>query len=416
MRFAGQLSYDPTDGLRLNYRTTELERLPKGNVLQGMLSNGKSCTLFGHFGNGHPGFSFTPGGMSWNQSGYAGMALFGANANADFRINAINFRPTRFKQFIERHIAQTQDFFSPISPIVAAIGNGSLKVKPSAATQFVGSDIRSSIFSPNKAALAKLQKVYESVRTEHPDVHFFKFSKIEYELRLEWESSVKLEDAEAAVMKVCDLLTLMSNSACYPEYLQVEVNRDEGSPVALDLMVDYRIKRDVLDLIRKHAESDVGLINLSAINFDRVLNCWLTKEAQFEAVISAARFEIGYRTHHTAQAEVVLLCSQIESIAVQMGNHKDKYNAPIRQYGTDRIRKLLEATLSTQDVGAALSNLRNEIAHVGRPRKILNKLQLRGVIRVATALHLVVRNYLLQNLEITAAVANSLIDDLTPDP
>lgn len=78
------------------------------------------------------------------------------------------------------------------------------------------------------------------------------------------------------------------------------------------------------------------------------------------------------------------------------------------------IQKILSKA-GEADIGTGIGELRNEIAHVGKPKELLGSLSITDMIKISQYLQMTIIGYILTRL----GVDRNLIDDyqirLTPD-
>lgn len=94
---------------------------------------------------------------------------------------------------------------------------------------------------------------------------------------------------------------------------------------------------------------------------------------------------------------------------------KGKYEYGLRNYASDKLRKRLAGLLNCaeDDIGEHVSDLRNDIAHVGRPKKLLQKIDQRQQFLISIALQAVVIGYALEEIGAAPRVREKYQDALT---
>lgn len=115
---------------------------------------------------------------------------------------------------------------------------------------------------------------------------------------------------------------------------------------------------------------------------------------------------------------VVLYATQIEGIHVEEHGPKGrKYAYPIEKYASSILVELLKKRLCVTTLDAVtegISDIRNEIAHVGKPAKLLKKLSNSDLSDIALCLELIVVGYVLRKLGVAAPVVMQYQEGFAP--
>lgn len=135
-----------------------------------------------------------------------------------------------------------------------------------------------------------------------------------------------------------------------------------------------------------------------------VLSNWFKVYDDFRVLSVAHQYETGYRTLHYAHSDIILYSTQLEAINLDLGGPSaTKYVGPIETYASPelafQLRKVFEK-VNECDLGKAISTIRNELAHVGRPKVMMNKLSIDDYVDIGHMLRLVVISHLLEKLGI----------------
>lgn len=113
----------------------------------------------------------------------------------------------------------------------------------------------------------------------------------------------------------------------------------------------------------------------------------------------------GSYSRHQIYAEIVLVLTELEGISMNLGKG-GKYSLAIKEYAHTPLLQKLKSLCGREDVeGVAefLSDLRAEIAHVGKRRTILKQQNSYGLVRVSRCLKLVVASKILSELGISSS-------------
>jgi hypothetical protein len=158
-------------------------------------------------------------------------------------------------------------------------------------------------------------------------------------------------------------------------------------------------------------------ITFNKIDFRSVLEQWLCIDDEYISTISTIQRETGFRAIHALYGEVVMHVTQLEAISYDEGKKDSKFVYPIRKYGSDEVYFAICASFckaGVTDVGEGISALRNEIAHVGRPKKVLRKLTSQDVGNLNRLIFLVIVGKVLDRLGVPPGICHSYQNRLIP--
>ncbi|MFQ1844125.1 HEPN domain-containing protein [Aeromonas veronii] len=135
-----------------------------------------------------------------------------------------------------------------------------------------------------------------------------------------------------------------------------------------------------------------------------VLSNWLDVYDDFQVLSVSHQYETGFRTLHYAQSDIILYSTQLEAINVDLGgSSSEKYVRPFNTYASSELEsqlvKIFEKT-GEANLGRAIASLRNELAHVGRPKVMMRKLNIDDYVDIGQILRLVVISHLFAKLGI----------------
>ncbi len=135
-----------------------------------------------------------------------------------------------------------------------------------------------------------------------------------------------------------------------------------------------------------------------------ILISWIKSPKIFSTIVPSIQHETGFRDEHPAHGEIVLYATQLESIS---SRRSDKYDYPINTYGSDKVKNGLRnifSNINSESIGKNIGGLRNEIAHVGRPKELLNALSLKDLVYLGQYLQIIIIAYILTNLGVSKEV------------
>lgn len=139
-------------------------------------------------------------------------------------------------------------------------------------------------------------------------------------------------------------------------------------------------------------------LTIKNIDIEKAIKEWHDIADGYTSVVSSIQHETGYRTQHGIHSDLVLFSTQLEHINLMFkGKTVEKYTGPINKLGSPELIGLLcqKLGVTNNDYGKQLADLRNEIAHVGRPKKLLTKIGSHDQLVIAICLRLIIQSYLL---------------------
>ena len=416
-RFPGTLHYSLEDGLVLTYRITDDTKLPDAQALHGVLDTGDMCTLFGRFSTTKAGFTVKNGLPTTNGKQGFRMLAVGAFLDPSITVDELQFTPSGFRAFIlprgHEHLGKYSD--KPIETI--EIPDGRLEIRTSGNFNLAASDITTDLYSRDAQALSALSAAYQDVNSRFPNAFFMLKKKLEYIFRLQTAKPIPLVSCFSFAADICGFFALLLNRPTYPQTLTALLRNDAEPPISIALYPSLGLNvATIRQLNRQDIETQLPLTSAD-LSFGPVLQNWMSDPKRQSVLLSSIQHEVGFRTEHTVHGDLVLYASQLESIAYEASHIKDKYEYPIIKFGTARLNSILESTLGVKgstEIGKAIGDLRNEIAHVGRRRVRLAELSLADLMRVSTCLRLIVASYTLASIAVPPHAISRYLDNLAP--
>lgn len=417
-RFSGSLAYSPEDGVILTYRKADDGNVPDTTVLHGILDTGEMCSLFGDFSLSRAGFTIR--NELHTSNGKCGFKLLvvGAFVREDFALDDIYFTVSGLQDFLVHEGWKNSIRFEQEAIHTTPLSFGSLELRTYGNFDFLPDDISAAIYSTDDAARSDLIATFAELRQRHPNTTFMlKSGNIEYKFRLRLSSPTECVVAYRRINDICNLFALLRDSPTHPEEIEALLPDDQVGGRAATLYPSLVLNPATVELARRPKSHVLLPLNAGNLSLPDILAAWFNSEFRESILVSAMQHEIGYRTEHSAHGDIVLYASQLESISHAAKRSRDKYEYAINTYGSPKLLALLERIFDVRGVravGEAISDLRNEIAHVGRPRKLLSSLDLGGLIDIAICLKLVLSAFVLRNIGIQEHLTGRYVDALLP--
>jgi hypothetical protein len=414
-RFTGTLSYSPEEGVVLSYRKSDDTLLPDSSVLHGILDTGEKCSLFGDFSLSFPAWSNINGLTT--ESGTAGFKLLavGEFQNEPCMVNSVRFTLSGLQEFFgfRKNSAKLQK--APLQS--SRLPFGLLEVWGAGQFDVLSEDISLDIYSENNDAMLCLTEAFAEIKKKFPNTHFMLKKNSKYVMRLTFDDPISIFEAYKHIATISDLFALLRDSPTHSETISSSFKDPANGDVNLTLYPSMGLNNATIELEKRYRPHLQLPISSSNVDITSVLREWVSSPVRESILLPAIQHEIGFRTTHSAHGELVLYTSQLESISYSDGNTERKYAYPLECFGTTRLIGVLERLLSVagiESIGAAIGDLRNEIAHVGRPKKYLQRLDLGSLMSVARCMQLTIAAKNLTDLGVSADLVKKYVDSLLP--
>ena len=416
MRFAGTVDYSPENGPILTYLIAGTEVPDDTDVLHGILDTGEPCTLFGHFSARHSGF-FSKNGII-THPGKAGFGFFviGDFFKHDDCFDEFDFSFTGMQEFFFPQGYKDLVKYSNKPLLDEKTPYGSITIGNNALFGTVDSDITTQIYSKDADALARLQELFYQVQAEFPQALFMLKKDIYYRIRMKLDTGEQIHHAISHISNIADLFALLIYNPVYPESISI-INKAKPSSPPLPVYPWMALDKRTIDLSTKTQSHFHMPIKRSNIDFAVVLSTWLSEQNSAPTITSSIQNETGFRDLHSLHGELVLYATQLEWISHTSGEKKLKYEYPLTNYASTTIQTALQQVFqcaSLSDAGQCIGDLRNEIAHVGKPKKLLNTLTMQELGFIARYLQLTIIGYLLTRIGIPIDIISAYQDNFRP--
>lgn len=401
-RFFGKVMYSPEKGIKVSYTVpstpNEVEKKRSGKMLYAVLDNGHLCTLFGNFDLAYSGFKGCEI-ISKNGTWAAQFFVIGRHLSASDYFDELCF-----------DFENTQDFFFPTGFVdyiqykkgalfEVSIPKGSVSIENSASFRTLPSGLRSILFCHNGAVIEKLQNELDKIREEY-DNEFISFkNSLKFFFRLKKNEAETPDALLENIFNLSSLMALLLNSPIYPKEVDLIYREGAKNPVKLPVFVSIGLNERTLELANKEKHHMMLPLTTRNIDIERAIRKWFEIADNYSSVISSIQHETGYRTEHGIHSDLVLFSTQLEHINLNLkGKSVEKYTKPINDFGSKGLIGLIKEKLCVKGeecYGKKLSDLRNEIAHVGRPKKLLKKIGNHDQLVIAICMKLIVQSYIL---------------------
>ena len=421
-KFSGEIDYSPEKGVVLNYLLLDnLDKDEEVNLLYGFLSTGELCTLVGLYQHRvselpqvRDGFASYPG------TAYFSMLYIGAHFEKNVLLNKINFSLTNLQEFFFPEGRKDFIKYSDKPLFEVKTKYGSIEVGNSATFNSIYIEKASSLFyNRNKDALDELQACLTEINKKHKDSSFMLKKSIAYQLRIKLSSGAKIDSIYKYISELSDLFSILLYCPIFPDEIKVRTEENDSHNLSVVMYPSMMLnERTIEQSTRKRSHYHMP-ITRSNINLASTIGKWLEISENYATLISSIQNETGYTDLHSTYGELILYATQLEAISyTESPKNKQKYLYPIEKYATDEIVKNIYKILDKhgeKDIGITISNLRGELAHVGRPRKLLQKFSFNEIVNLCQYMQMTIIGFTLTKLGIEKDVISKYQNQFTPD-
>ena len=402
-RFLGKIDYSPEEGVVLSWHVAS-DKLPrKSNVIHGVLDTGEKCALIYPLYESDLSMKSKQGLHTRHGKTRFSFLLIGDFIAENELFYEVCFSITNLQEFFFPKGWKDQVKYSdgPLLSISSSLGE--IEVGNSAPFGFLSNDITSHIYAKNKDALKELDDEFKLISTKYQDPVFVFKKDISYLFRIKVKEGDVVNAIHDYVKNISGLFALLVYHPVFPEYIYV-TKRNGNPPVQIDLFPTVIRNKKTLELsVRELSHFNMPITN-DKVELAPILINWLDKPELYSTIVASLQNETGFRDEHSLHGELVLYAAQLEMIThKESPKCNEKYKYPIDKYASTDLKNRLQSVLAqvgSNNIGEVIADIRNEIAHVGRPKKLLSVLSMLDLIEISSCLHMTVMGYILSELGI----------------
>ncbi|WP_147198408.1 HEPN domain-containing protein [Pantoea sp. CCBC3-3-1] len=414
-RFPGVIKYTPYTGLKLEYSLSNEKSPQECERLFGILSNGKLCTLIGPFnlssGTNYVGEFFIRTGT--HSFPYA---IFGDFTEELDLIEYCDFNFNGMQEFMHpQNFLHQYEFKEEITGKAESHG-WEVQIRNKATFLRADKNLSNLIHSKDDDALNEFKYHFDSIREKYPQASFLLRKTLEFFFRLSKESDVTTNDIILGVIKVTSLFSILIAKPIFPEEIILKFLDEKIK--SCSVLFGLGLEQRTFELAQENVSHFYTPLNLREINFETTLGKWFEIADAYKVLSISYRYETGMRTLNEAYGDIILYATLIEDINKSLGGvPKEKYEKPFNEYASSRMRSFFCGIFSkynSDSIGDNIATLRNELAHIGRPKVLMNKLTTQEYIRIGDILRLIVTAHLFRQLEISLELIHTYMDKEIP--
>ncbi|EOI3478609.1 hypothetical protein ACMSZN_003138 [Cronobacter dublinensis] len=401
-RFAGTLKHSPVEGLTLEYCISDDKSPQICDRLYGILNNGEQCTLIGPF-DLQTGARFMSRGP-FIRTGVAAVrfAVFGVFINdttspihCDFTFNGMQefIYPQGFKRKLKFET----------KPLISVSGTDwKIDVINKATFSHVGSDLANLLYTSNEDALEEIRRSLTSLVSETPISDLILRQSLEFFFRYTPSISQTPEILFDNVFNITSIFSMLLSNPTFPDEIGIKLGGETG--VSYPLLYTLHIDKRTIELAKQEFTNHHLPLKWSELDMGGILGKWLEIYNNYKTLSSVYLYETNVRTINQTYGNIILYATMLEFINIEINKGVgDKYEAPIACYACPELSQYIREFFrryNDRGVGVNISYLRNDIAHVGRPSRLIHKLELHDFALIEMYLKLIVTSSLFSKLGI----------------
>lgn len=407
IEFPGRLTYSPEDGITLDFMCSVGTEINGINYIHGILSSGEQCTLFGKFSPENFGFHFGDVNIYRGKPKFQA-AIFGFHATPDDEFRGFSLDLSNFQEFCHPQGWKDLAKYSSEPLFKGEVGDLIISIINTGTFTHISNNISNLFHCNNPEAVDEITKSIVEISKRYKDDEILRRRDIGWEFWVESKSKIKYSNITRNISIIENLISLLVFSpvrrtdTCILIESEIQ-GRFKRVPFLSNL---FDIGKNELSVLKRELSNlHLPIVPRNIRNFSDVITSWFEKYDGFQSFAPQVANRFGRYHEHELRAAIVLNLAQIEAICHILGSRKgeDKYDLPISTYDKAGIREILKSLICSNDdskIGSRLGELRGEIAHVGRPIRLLPRLGAIGLLRVNRCLELIIASHIYKNIGI----------------
>jgi hypothetical protein len=435
IEFPGKLTYTPKNGVQLECFLNinrDINNIDY-DYIHGSLNDGKDCILIGKFNPYDYVFISRRNVLAIRQKFTFKYCIFDYFTVLDGFIPLENFATDEtpysevlidFSNFQEFCYPQRFKKTAPIEKVInlCTIDDIEYSIFQDRLFDPLPRNCANMFHSENDQALEEITTFFESLHAKYP--HKIGITNtVRWLLKLSCKSGLKIDTIGTKIFSISELLSLLLFYPVRPVEILLEIK--PGRKLNMLTKIEC-VDNDTLNYFQNKLTRREMPINVGNICLGTILENWFRLEHGFQSFIPKIANNFFTKDKYEIRAEIVLLLAQIEKVNKEIeGEYRERYDYPINVYASKETLKLITDSLQLETepllkniqffvfwaifliflkedlkFGTVLSELRSEIAHFGKPIKLLDKLEFTNLVALCRGLDLIIASHIYKQLEI----------------
>lgn len=417
-RFFGQITFSPEYGVILAYFITGKSTPDDSEILHGVLDTGEKCTLIGKFTPTDSNICYQNGLNTRRGTSGFYFLVVGDFLDEGELFSEVTFSLTGMQEFFFPNGCKDLVKYSD-EPLFKTTNNyGQIEAGQIASFSMLGSDVTRQIYNTNDDALTELKLAYEEINTKHEDSFFMLKEDVSYMVTIKTNVASTVSTLYKHIVDISNLFAVLIYGPVHPEIIKLKKDDENGRPYLSTVYSSMALDKRTVNLCKNRRSHYRMPITESNIDIAKAISNWLEKSRKHSIIVSSLQYETGFATDHSVHGELVMYATHFESISHSNSiKNRTKYEYPVSQFGTEKIRNSLTRIFSDAgetDFGKGIGDLRNEIAHIGRKKRLLAILDLQDMVDISMLLRITILGYVLNDIGLNKKVINDYQDKWLP--
>lgn len=426
-KLSGEVSYSPENGVIFEYQSTSnvepgIESVVYGSVapVAGEDKAPVICTLRGRAVMSSTRISHENTEVKRRVTEGVSFVVFGVHEAKEATYKSIRFKLPYLHSFFSSDSPELT-FSSPEPLCTASTEQVSINISHANIFYLFKQPlhmIASQVTSGDPLAMEELTAAIDQVEQKFPRA-FHRRKSLSYTITINFSEQKPLKEAYDVVSWVAQLFTLLSRHPVIPD--KIWINGGEGQSQKKIYPSTLR-RKETLQLASSPWRNCDLPINNREEPLYLYLGKWLDMYEQEKGsdLLESWQTMTGLTSLRETRGNIVLYATKFEQIAREDGvAYESRYQHPLDLYGSPELKKVLSScfapdkSLSSRELGRTISELRNDIAHTGKPPKWAH-LSHFTLSRIVHCMELVIASYMLVKIGVSQNGVTQYLKKHTP--
>lgn len=404
--FSGRVTYSPELGVKLEVVIAFKQQRKSSEIIHGVLSNGDPCTLFCYFNQKHLGIVIGGAPIHKGVLPCSGIVL-GAHIQPEHKFNGLWVDFTGFDEFC--HPTGRTDTLPFKQGGVQKTEGNSVSVNLYHKAGFaMWANFETLFHSWNEEQMEDLREFFVKLEAKYPKDVLLARKSISWALEIKFKEGFECAALYEKLSSLERFLSLLVHMPVRRKEVSLFGRDDTGKLVPLPILfslfdIDSKKVKTLLD----GQPSGQLPFTATAIDFSGACVKWLEGEGDTYLLPALVATNFGSYARHQLYSDIVILLTEVEGVSKNLGSTKraEIYVRAFQQYAPFELlseMKKISGKSEVDGLAEFLSDLRAEIAHVGKKRTILQRTNSHDLLVLMRCLRMIVAAHILTSLGVAA--------------
>lgn len=237
--------------------------------------------------------------------------------------------------------------------------------------------------------------------------------------RLETEKNINHNKLFDCIDEVGNFFALLLYNPVLIKFIEIILPKNDKNNMRCYLIPSFTMNQSTYNSALNYSNHNNLPIKYKDFDLATAITAWFENRHAFQIISSSIRHDIGTASTHQLYSSILMLSVHLEQITFSEDAEKKlKYQYPLVKYASadvfEQISELLKK-YSTDDVGKSLGTIRDELAHVMKPKKLLPVVTSRDLILLSQLLEVVIVSWIFETkLDISKIICHEYQDRVFP--